>query len=92
MEVPVERFVSLARRPEGLRFPADLADRISYEEARQRLVYRGFMSKADFDRLSRLSDDWAYRRGLEDLFRLCLPSSPKRPFFVRLASSFGFGT
>ena len=31
------------------------------------------MSKGDFDRLCRLSDDWGYRRPLEELFRQCTP-------------------
>ena len=34
------------------------------------------MSKADFDRLSRLHDDWGYRRALEDLFRICTLDPP----------------
>ena len=31
------------------------------------------MSKTDFDRLCQLTNDWAFRRTLEELFRLCIP-------------------
>jgi hypothetical protein len=91
MEVLVEHFVSMPRLPEGLRFPPEFSGRISHDTARGRLAFRGFMSKADFDRLSRLSDDWSYRRPLEDLFRQCMPEEPRSPVFARLASLFSLG-
>lgn len=71
----VQHATRLERRPPGLEFPPSLADRMSYDEATHRLVFRGFMSKADFDRLLQLSDDWSYRRALEDLFREATPES-----------------
>lgn len=67
----MDHFVKLESLPPGLRFPADLADRISFDPGRSRLIHHGFMSKADFDRLYRLHPDWGYRRALEELFRLC---------------------
>jgi hypothetical protein len=91
MEVFVEHFVTVPKFPEGLQFPPELSQRISYDPARGRLVFRGFMSKADFDRISRLSDDWSYRRAVEDLFRLCMPEEPRKPAMARLFSLFSFG-
>ncbi len=74
----VDHFVTMDRLPDGLEFPPDLKDRIWFDAVMRRLVFRGFMSKADFDRLCRLSDNWGYRRPLEDLFRLCTPEEPAR--------------
>jgi hypothetical protein len=82
MEDPVEHFVPLNRVPDGLQFPADLSHRIQYDADRRRLVFRGFMSKAEFDRLCLLTEDWGYRRSLEELFRLSTaePESPSGVF------------
>lgn len=84
----MEHFVKMARLPDGLRFPPDLADKIRHDAGAGRLVFRGVMSKSDFDRLSRLSDDWSYRRPLEELFRLSMPAEPRRPVPARLFSAF----
>jgi len=89
MGVPVEHFVTMPSLPPGLKFPADLSDRLRHDPATGRLIHKGFMSKADFDRLCRLSDDWSFRRPLEDLFRLCGPEEPKRSFLARLTSVLG---
>jgi hypothetical protein len=91
MEIPLEHFVSMPNSPERLPFPPDLSDRIRYDTTGRRLVYDGFMSKTDFDRLCRVSDDWGYRRALEDLFRLCTPEERKRPVLARLFSLFSLG-
>ena len=74
----MDHFVTMDRLPDGLEFPPDLKDRIWFDAVKRRLVFRGFMSKADFDRLCRLSDNWGYRRPMEDLFRLCTPEEPAR--------------
>lgn len=71
----MEHFVKMDALPAGLTFPIELRDRIQFDRPSRRLKFQGFMSKAEFDRLCRLSDDWNYRRGLEDLFRQCLPES-----------------
>jgi hypothetical protein len=42
---------SLETLPPGFQFPGELRDRIWYDRAQQRLLFRGFMSKAMFDRL-----------------------------------------
>ncbi len=75
----MDRRVTLNRLPAGVTFPAELADRISYEPEARELRFRGFMSKADFDRLARLHEDWGYRRALEDLFRACTLAPDPRP-------------
>lgn len=86
----MDHFVILDRLPDGLVFPPDLRDRLGYDPATRRLSHRGFLSKADFDRLWLLSDDWSYRHRLEDLFRLCTVE-PDRPRGLRrwLAPLFG---
>ncbi len=84
----MEQFAAMPRKPKGFCFPADLADRIRYDEDKKRLVYRGFMSKAEFDRLCLVSDDWCYRRPLEDLFRRCTPEAARPRLLSRLASVF----
>ena len=83
----MDHSVPLHSLPDGLDFPPELTGRIAYDAARRTLSFRGFMSKADFDRLSRLHEDWGYRRSLEDLFRLCTLEPEPRPV-NRLASMF----
>jgi hypothetical protein len=41
------------------------------------------MSKTAFDRLCQLSNDWAFRRTLEELFRLSIPEDTSRPKGLR---------
>lgn len=73
----MEHFVNMPSLPPGIKFPPQLADRLRYDGERQRLVWSGFMSKSDFDRISRLSEDWAYRRQVEELFRRCGPENAR---------------
>ena len=79
--------VRLDALPEGMTFPPEMDGRIAYDPAGRTLSFRGFMSKADFDRLGQLHDDWGYRRTLEELFRLCSWESAPRPV-NRLAAMF----
>jgi hypothetical protein len=79
----------MERFPQGLEFPADLKMRIRYDPIRKRLVFLGFMSKSEFDRLCRLSDDWGFRRPLEDLFRQCTPEEAPSGVFHRVLSVLG---
>ncbi len=67
----MDHFVHLDRLPEGLRIPPDLTEQVQLDPESRRLSFRGFMSKADYDRLSLLSEDWSYRRRLEELFQQC---------------------
>lgn len=89
-EGPVEHFVPVSKIPPGIEFPADLKLRIRYDPIRLRLVYQGFMSKREFDRLLAVSDDWGYRRALEDLFRIStLEEQPKSGVIRRLGAVLG---
>lgn len=87
----MDHFVKLDALPDGMRLPQDMKDRLWFEPDSHKLVHRGFMSKADFDRLSQLSENWSYRRQLEELFRLSGPEEP-RPRGLRglLAAVIGF--
>jgi hypothetical protein len=76
MEGSMEHFVRLDQLPADVKFPPELSDRIRYDSKQRRLVFQGFMSKADFDRLIGIHSDWAVRRALEELFRLCTPEKP----------------
>ena len=62
--------VKLDRLPDGLSFPEKLADRISYDADSHELLFDGFMSKTDFDKLVRLHNDIGYQRALERLFQI----------------------
>jgi hypothetical protein len=75
----MDHFVKMDRLPDGLEFPMGLKDKIHFDPIARRLIFRGYMSKTDFDRLSQLSTDWNFRRSLEELFRLCIPEEPSRP-------------
>ena len=75
----MDHFVKLDRLPDGYEFPAELKDRISFDPAAHKLVYRGYMSKADFDQLCQPTRDWGFRRALEDLFRECVPEAGPAP-------------
>ncbi|MBI3467367.1 MAG: hypothetical protein HY000_30530 [Planctomycetes bacterium] len=66
---PREARAYLERLPEGLEFPTDLRARISFDADRRDLVFRGFMSDADYSSLQRLSNDQQYRRALNQLYQ-----------------------
>ncbi len=70
---PMDHFVKLDKLPDGYQFPPDLQDRIYFDPEAHKLVFRGYMSKGEFDRLSELTRDWGFRRSLEELFRLSIP-------------------
>ena len=69
----MDHFVKLDKLPEGYQFPPDLKERIYFDPASHKLVFRGYMSKSDFDRLSEPTRDWGFRRSLEELFRISVP-------------------
>jgi hypothetical protein len=75
----MDHFVKMDRLPDGVEFPTELKDRIQFDPIARRLIFRGYMSKTDFDRLSQISTDWNFRRSLEELFRLSIPDEPSRP-------------
>lgn len=72
-------YASLETLPGECRFAEDLARRVWYEADERRLAFRGFMSKATFDRLERLSKDPAYQRAIEELFRVSVFEPPREP-------------
>jgi hypothetical protein len=85
----MDHFVKLDRLPEGYEFPPDLGERIYFDAEGHKLVFRGYMSKAEFDRLSQLTRDWGFRRSLEDLFRLSVPEvDPRSPGSGGLLTAF----
>ncbi|MBI2477110.1 MAG: hypothetical protein HYV60_00155 [Planctomycetia bacterium] len=65
------RSVKLEVFPDGLSFPEQLCNRISYDPASRELRFEGFMSKTDFDKLVRLHNDIGYQRSIERLFQIC---------------------
>ncbi len=83
MEDPLDHFVKLDRLPDGFEFPPQLRDRIHFDPVAHKLSFHGYMSKTDFDRLCQLTNDWAFRRTLEELFRLCIPEEKTQPQGVR---------
>jgi len=92
----VDHFVKLDRLPDGFEFPPQMRDRIHFDAEAHKLVFRGYMSKADFDRLSELTNDWKFRRTLEELFRLCVPEHEPTPnglrrFLVAVSNLFSRG-
>ncbi len=85
----MDHFVKLDKLPDGYGFPPDLEDRIYFDAAARKLVFRGYMSKSDFDRLSERTRDWAFRRSLEELFRQCIPEvDPRHGGVNRIAGVF----
>jgi hypothetical protein len=83
----MDHYVRMDKLPDGLTFPPEMEGRIRHDAETRTLSFRGFMSKAEFDRLGRLHDDWGYRRTLEELFRICTLESESGPT-NRLASVF----
>jgi len=75
----MEFSVKLAALPPGLAFPERLRERVSFDPAAKRFVYRGFMTKCTYDELSALSDDPEYHRALEELFVLTSSEMAPRP-------------
>jgi hypothetical protein len=76
MEDRMDHFVKLDKLPDGFEFPGEMKERIHFDAEAHKLVFRGYMSKAEFDRLSQLTRDWKFRRTLEELFCLCVPDDP----------------
>jgi hypothetical protein len=64
-----EHTVKLDSLPAGLEFPPELSNRIYFDAASHRLVYRGFMYKSHYDRLMGLDSSVDYRRAIQRLFQ-----------------------
>jgi hypothetical protein len=68
MEGPMDHFVRLDRLPDGYEIPHSLADKLFFDPEGHRLVFRGYMSKTEFDRICEPTRDWGFRRSVEELF------------------------
>ena len=66
----MEHSVQLEQLPADLKFPDELQSKIRYDAEKRVLVFNGPMGRQDFDRLWPLHSDSAYRRAVEDLFRI----------------------
>ena len=86
----MDHFVSLEKLPDDFAVPTKFGNRLEYNAEARKLVFHGYMSKAEFDQLSAISKDWRFRRTLEDLFRQCTPETKPPPSgFVRVLANFG---
>jgi hypothetical protein len=65
-----EHAVKLDSLPSNFEFPPEIANRIRFDPATRQLMFRGFMYKADYDRLMRLKGNVDYRRAIEHLFQV----------------------
>ncbi|MDB5350858.1 MAG: hypothetical protein JWN86_2105 [Planctomycetota bacterium] len=79
----MEHYVAIDQLPKGFRIPKDFQDRLRFEPATGRLIHVGFMGKADFDRLCQQTNDWPFRRKLDELFRLCADENAEKPKGLR---------
>ena len=66
----MEHFVRLDHLPDDLEFPNAVQEKIRYDSERRALVFRGPMSKREYDVLRPLHTDSAYSRAIEELFRV----------------------
>lgn len=78
----------LERLPENFTVPEPLKSRFWYDAEKQCLAFEGVMYKSTFDRLHALSDNYAYQRALEELFRISVPEDAARPRRFNFAALF----
>jgi hypothetical protein len=64
----MDHFVRLDRLPDGYEIPRSLRDKLTFDSEGHRLVFRGYMSKTEFDRICEPTRDWGFRRLVEELF------------------------
>lgn len=64
----MDHFVRLDRLPDGYEIPRSLEDKLQFDAEAHRLVFRGYMSKTEFDRICEPTRDWGFRRSVEELF------------------------
>jgi hypothetical protein len=83
-----EHTVKLDLLPAGLEFPPELANRIYFDAASHRLVYRGFMYKSHYDRLMGLDSGVDYRRAIQRLFQCSTDTeTPQVRQFARILAT-----
>ena len=64
----MDHCVSLEHLPDGYEIPESVQDKLHYDPEGHRLVFRGYMSKTEFDRICEPTRDWEFRRSVEELF------------------------
>ena len=64
----MDHFVRVDRLPDGYEIPRGLGDKLIFDPEAHRLVFRGYMSKTEFDRICEPTRDWGFRRSVEELF------------------------
>lgn len=64
----MDHFVRLDRLPDGYEIPHGLEDKLTFDAEGHRLVFRGYMSKTEFDSICEPTRDWGFRRSVEELF------------------------
>ncbi len=64
----MDHFVKLDRLPEGYEIPRSVGEKLRFDAEAHRLVFRGYMSKTEFDRICEPTRDWGFRRSVEELF------------------------
>jgi len=64
----MDHFVKLDRLPDGYEIPTGLREKLQFDAEEHRLVFRGYMSKTEFDRICEPTRDWSFRRSVEELF------------------------
>jgi hypothetical protein len=80
----MDHSTTLQNLPDDVAFPEHLRARIGFDRERQRLTFRGFMTKCAYDELVGLANDTDYRRAVEQLFVLSSEEvGPSRPRRVR---------
>jgi hypothetical protein len=90
MEDPMDHFVNLEQLPADFAIPPKFQDRLEFDDKAHKLIFHGYMSKTDFDHLSSITNDWRFRRSLEELFRQCTPDGNTTPRGVgRVLANFG---
>jgi hypothetical protein len=64
----MDHFVKLERLPDGYEIPGSVGDKLHFDPEAHRLIFRGYMSKTEFDRICEPTRDWGFRRLVEELF------------------------
>jgi HD superfamily phosphohydrolase len=59
----------LSKLPDKLKFPANIVDKIGFDDSRQLLIFKGVMFNEEKAVLLKLSEDNAYKKAIELLFQ-----------------------
>ena len=75
----MDHFVKLDRLPDNYEIPGPLSEKLHFDAEGHRLVFRGYMSKTEFDRICESTRDWGFRRSVEELFLKSVDQSEPAP-------------